>query len=102
MLSISPFTALTRSASGGRGVTECNSGLFMLAVGEMAASDAPRAAQPAARARGFKLTRSTDRLIALQFLAVVVPIAFVLLAQVVADARRAAALAASRPLRTLA
>jgi signal transduction histidine kinase len=74
----------------------------MLAVGEMAPSDAPLAAQPAARARGFKLTRSTDRLIALQFLAVVVPIAFVLLAQVVADARRAAALAASRPLRTLA
>src|ERR1700756_246783 len=48
------------------------------------------------------MRRSTDRLIALQFLAVAVPIAFVLLAQVVADARRAAALDASRPLRTLA
>ncbi|HET7756273.1 MAG TPA: ATP-binding protein [Steroidobacteraceae bacterium] len=46
--------------------------------------------------------RSTDRLIALQFLAVAVPIAFVLLAQMVADGRRAAALEASRPLRTLA
>jgi PAS domain S-box-containing protein len=46
--------------------------------------------------------RSTDRLIALQFLAVVVPIAFVLLAQMMADARRASALAHSRPLRTLA
>lgn len=46
--------------------------------------------------------RSTDRLIALQFLAVAVPIAFVLLAQMVADARRAAALEQSRPLRTLA
>ncbi|HEY2275587.1 MAG TPA: ATP-binding protein [Steroidobacteraceae bacterium] len=53
-------------------------------------------------ARGFKLTGITERLIALQFLAVVVPIAFVLLAQMVADARRAAALEASRPLRTLA
>jgi PAS domain S-box-containing protein len=74
----------------------------MLAVGEIAPSNAPPAAQPAAGARGFRLTRSTDRLIALQFLAVVVPIAFVLLAQMVADARRAAALDASRPLRTLA
>jgi signal transduction histidine kinase len=46
--------------------------------------------------------RSTDRLIALQFLAVAVPIAFVLLAQMAADSRRAAALEASRPLRTLA
>jgi len=41
-------------------------------------------------------------LIALQFLAVAVPIAFVLLAQMVADAGRAAALEQSRPLRTLA
>jgi len=41
-------------------------------------------------------------LIALQFLAVAVPIAFVLLAQMVADSRRAAALEQSRPLRTLA
>src|SRR3981081_1487643 len=48
------------------------------------------------------MRRSTDRLIALQFLAVAVPIAFVLLAQMVADARRAAALEHSRPLRTLA
>jgi PAS domain S-box-containing protein len=48
------------------------------------------------------LKRPTDRLIALQFLAVAVPIAFVLLAQLFADARRAAALAESRPLRTLA
>ena len=48
------------------------------------------------------MRRSTDRLIALQFLAVAVPIAFVLLAQMVADARRAAALEQSRPLRTLA
>jgi PAS domain S-box-containing protein len=46
--------------------------------------------------------RSTDSLIALQFLAVVVPIAFVLLAQMMADARRASALEHSRPLRTLA
>ena len=48
------------------------------------------------------MRRSTDRLIALQFLAVTVPIAFVLLAQMVADARRATALEHSRPLRTLA
>lgn len=48
------------------------------------------------------MRRSMDRLIALQFLAVAVPIAFVLLAQMVADAHRAAALDASRPLRTLA
>ncbi len=48
------------------------------------------------------MRRSTDRLIALQFLAVAVPIAFVLLAQMVADAHRAAALEQSRPLRTLA
>ena len=86
----------------------------MLAVGEIAPSDILPAAQPAGqpaaqaatqsgvRSRAFKLTRTTDRLIALQFLAVVVPIAFVLLAQMVADTRRAAALAESRPLRTLA
>ena len=48
------------------------------------------------------MKRATDRLIALQSLAVVVPIAFVLLAQMMADARRASALAQSRPLRTLA
>jgi PAS domain S-box-containing protein len=48
------------------------------------------------------MRRATDRLIALQFLAVAVPIAFVLLAQMVADAGRAAALEESRPLRTLA
>lgn len=48
------------------------------------------------------MRRPTDRLIALQFLAVAVPIAFVLLAQMVADQRRAAALEQWRPLRTLA
>src|SRR3954466_2449352 len=48
------------------------------------------------------MRRSTDGLIALQFLAVAVPVAFVLLAQMVADAHRAAALDHSRPLRTLA
>jgi PAS domain S-box-containing protein len=86
----------------------------MLAVGDIAPSDILPEAQaaappstdettrPAVRSRGFRLTSTTDRLIALQFLAVVVPIAFVLLAQMVADARRAAALEASRPLRTLA
>ena len=88
----------------------------MLAVGEIAPADILRAAQAAgqplaepaaqpsaepaaqaaARLRKFKLTRTTDRLIALQFLAVVVPIAFVLLAQMVADAQRAAALEAVR------
>ncbi len=46
--------------------------------------------------------RSTDRLIALQFLAVVAPVAAVLLLQMVADARRAASLEHSRPLRILA
>jgi PAS domain S-box-containing protein len=51
---------------------------------------------------GCRVKRATDRLIALQSLAVVVPIAFVLLAQMMADARRASALAQSRPLRTLA
>ncbi len=48
------------------------------------------------------MRRATDRLIALQFLAVAVPIAFVLLAQMAADARRAAALERSQPLRALA
>ena len=48
------------------------------------------------------MRRSTDRLIALQFLAVAVPIAFVLLAQMAADTRRATTLERSRPLRTLA
>ncbi len=48
------------------------------------------------------ISRSTDKLIALQFLAVVLPIALVLMLQMVADARRAAALAHSRPLRALA
>jgi PAS domain S-box-containing protein len=48
------------------------------------------------------MRRATDRLIALQFLAVAVPIAFVLLAQMAADGRRATTLERSRPLRTLA
>jgi PAS domain-containing protein len=48
------------------------------------------------------ITRSTDKLIALQFLAVVLPIAVVLLMQMAADAHRAAALEHSRPLRMLA
>jgi signal transduction histidine kinase len=48
------------------------------------------------------MKRATDRLIALQFLAVVLPIALVLLVQMAADARRAAALEHSRPLRILA
>ena len=48
------------------------------------------------------LSRSTDKLIALQFLAVVLPIALVLLLQMIADAQRAAGLAHSRPLRALA
>jgi PAS domain S-box-containing protein len=48
------------------------------------------------------MIRATDRLIALQFLAVAVPIAVVLLAQMVADAHRAAALEQSQPLRALA
>jgi signal transduction histidine kinase len=46
--------------------------------------------------------RATDKLIALQFLAVVLPIAVVLLAQMVVDARRAASLEHSRPLQLLA
>ncbi|MGH8316106.1 MAG: hypothetical protein ACRETU_13260, partial [Steroidobacterales bacterium] len=48
------------------------------------------------------MRRQTDRLIALQFLAVVLPVATVLLVQMVADARRAATLEHSRPLRALA
>lgn len=61
------------------------------------------AAASTRRVRGWaQLIRSTDRWIALQFLAVAVPIAAVLLAQMFADAHRAAALEQSRPLRTLA
>ena len=45
---------------------------------------------------------STDRWVALQFLAVILPVTLVLVAQLTADARRAAALEASRPLRNLA
>src|ERR1700722_8491290 len=48
------------------------------------------------------MKRATDKLIALQFLAVVLPIALVLLVQLAADARRAAGLEHSRPLRILA
>jgi signal transduction histidine kinase len=48
------------------------------------------------------MPRTTDKLIALQFLAVVLPIAVVLLVQMAADAHRAAALEYSRPLRILA
>jgi signal transduction histidine kinase len=48
------------------------------------------------------MKRATDKLIALQFLAVVLPIAVVLLLQMVVDARRAAGLEYSRPLRILA
>ena len=48
------------------------------------------------------MKRSTEGLIALQFLAVALPIALVLLAQLAADAHRADALAQSRPLRVLA
>src|ERR1700704_1964294 len=48
------------------------------------------------------MKRTTDKLIALQFLAVVLPIALVLLVQMFADARRAARLEHSRPLRILA
>jgi signal transduction histidine kinase len=50
---------------------------------------------------GF-VKRATDKLIALQFLAVVLPIAVVLLAQMGVDARRAASLEHSRPLQILA
>src|SRR5882757_1940205 len=48
------------------------------------------------------MKRTTDKLIALQFLAVVLPIAVVLLVQMAVDARRAAGLEHSRPLRILA
>jgi PAS domain S-box-containing protein len=48
------------------------------------------------------MKRATDKLIALQFLAVVLPIAVVLLVQMAVDARRAAGLEHSRPLRILA
>ena len=48
------------------------------------------------------MKRATDKLIALQFLAVVLPIAVVLLLQMAVDARRAAGLDHSRPLRILA
>lgn len=48
------------------------------------------------------MKRSRDKLIALQFLAVVLPIAVVLLMQMVVDARRAAELDHSRPLRIIA
>src|SRR5882757_10774964 len=48
------------------------------------------------------MKRTTDKLIALQFLAVVLPIAVVLLVQMAVDARRAAGLDHSRPLRILA
>src|ERR1700736_1478096 len=48
------------------------------------------------------MKRATDKLIAMQFLAVVLPIAVVLLVQMVVDARRAAGLEHSRPLRILA
>src|ERR1700686_2590470 len=64
---------------------------------------------PAARGRrrdrqilSAGMKRATDKLIALQFLAVVLPIALVLLVQLAADARRAAGLEHSRPLRILA
>jgi hypothetical protein len=48
------------------------------------------------------MKRVTDKLIALQFLAVVLPIAVVLLVQMVVDARRAEVLEYSRPFRLLA
>jgi PAS domain S-box-containing protein len=48
------------------------------------------------------MRRSTDNLIALQFLAVILPVSLVLFAQLLGDARRATALAESRPLRNLA
>jgi methyl-accepting chemotaxis protein len=46
--------------------------------------------------------RWTDKLVALQFLMVVLPVTLVLIGLTVADARRAAALASSSPLETLA
>jgi signal transduction histidine kinase len=48
------------------------------------------------------MKRATDKLIALQFLAVLLPIAVVLLLQLAADVQRAASLDHSRPLRILA
>jgi PAS domain S-box-containing protein len=48
------------------------------------------------------MKRNTDKLVAIQFLAVVLPIAVVLLVQMMGDARRAAGLEHSRPLRMLA
>ncbi len=48
------------------------------------------------------MKRTADQLVALQFLAVVLPIAIVLLGQLVIDSHRAAALEHSRPLRILA
>ena len=48
------------------------------------------------------MKRVTDKLIALQFLAVVLPIAVVLIVQLVVDARRAEVLEYSRPFRLLA
>jgi PAS domain S-box-containing protein len=67
--------------------------------GSRAAVDERHLASPG---RLAVISRSTDKLIALQFLAVVLPIALVLLLQMIADAQRAAALAHSRPLRALA
>ena len=48
------------------------------------------------------MKRTTDKLIALQCLAVALPIAIVLIVQMAVDARRASTLDQSRPLRTLA
>src|SRR5215475_12708085 len=48
------------------------------------------------------MKRWTDRLVALQFLMVVLPVTLVLIGLTIADARRAAALASSSPLETLA
>lgn len=48
------------------------------------------------------MQRTTDKLVALQFLAVILPVTLVLLGQLTADARRANALEQSRPLRNLA
>jgi PAS domain S-box-containing protein len=48
------------------------------------------------------MKRRTDRLVALQFLAVALPIAIVVIFQLAADARRATALEHSRPFRILA
>ena len=47
-------------------------------------------------------TPKTDRLVALQFLVVVFPVVVVLLAQMLADSRRAAAQTQSRPMHELA